>query len=433
MKNNSIKTSQHARLFKYFSVLLLVITVVLCQSAVDVKAADDKSRDDGWVATWGASPFAFLSFNNAPAPGPFTNQTVRQIVRISVGGERLRVRFSNEIGDVPLTIGAASVALVEKESAIKTTSLRNLTFGGKDSITIPAGAPVLSDPVDLQVAALSKLAVSIYLPETTAASTVHMGRTAFISPAGDFTRSAAVPDAVKITTSVFLSGIYVSVADETGVIVALGDSITDGAASTPFTFNSWPHHLAERLVGKTGKHRDMAVINHGISGNQLLRNGAGISTLGRFDRDVLSTPGLTHIVVLIGINDIGTGGMVFPGATGPAPAMRTPEDIIAGYRQLIARAHSMSPPIKIFGATLTPFEGTFEGYYSPDKDKVRTAVNQWIRNSGEFDGVIDFDRAIQDPNNPLRMKPEYDSGDKLHPGDGGYRRMAESIDLSIFE
>ena len=177
----------------------------------------------------------------------------------------------------------------------------------------------------------------------------------------------------------------------------------------------------------------MAVVNEGITGNQLLRDGAGPSTLGRFDRDVLSTPGLTHIVVLIGINDIGTGGMQFPGSTAPAPAMRTAADIIAGYQQLIARAHSQSPPVRIYGATLTPFEGTFAGYYTPEKENIRMAVNHWIRTSGKFDAVIDFDRAIQDPAHPARMAPGYDSGDKLHPNDAGYRKMSESIDLGLFE
>jgi len=275
--------------------------------------------------------------------------------------------------------------------------------------------------------------VSIYFPDESMPSTVHMGRTAYTSTKGEFTQSTNLPGAEKTTTLVFLTGIYVNVSEVTGVVVALGDSITDGAASTPYTYNSWPHHLAERLIQRTDKQRNIAVINHGISGNQVLRNGAGISALGRFDRDVLSTPGLTHIVVLEGINDIGTGGMQFPGATAPAPAMRTAEDIITGYRQLIARAHSMSPPVKIYGGTLTPFEGTFAGYYTPEKDKIRMQVNEWIRTSGKFDGVIDFDKAIQDPDNPGRMATTYDSGDKLHPGDAGYKKMAESINLELFE
>jgi len=413
------------------TVSLLIAAVVYVAIGI---AACQKVSDGAWVAAWGASPLAYLSFNNTPPPPAYEDQTVRQLLRISTGGDQVKVRFSNEIGDKPLLIGSASVAIVDNDSSIQPDSLRLLTFGGETSITIPAGAPALSDPVDLQVTALTELAVSIYLPEETPPGTVHMGRNSFRSTGGDFTTAKDIPGADKTTTMVFLTGIYVRTSEETGVIVAVGDSITDGAASTSFAYNSWPDVLAQRLSERDGEFRATAVINEGISGNQLLRNGAGTSVLGRFDRDVLATPGLTHIVLLIGINDIGSGGMQFPGSAAPPSAMRTAEEIIAGYRQVIARAHSMSPPVTIYGATLTPFEGTaFPGYYSPQKDEVRMAVNEWIRTSGEFDAVIDFDLAIRDPDHPSRLVPEYDSGDKLHPGDAGYQRMADSIDLSLFE
>jgi lysophospholipase L1-like esterase len=422
----------HAEFLTRRAAIILISMLLICFSSI-VTAADRDSANKTWVASWGASPTAFISFGNAVPPASFENQTIRQIVRISTGGEKLRVRFSNEIGDTPLKIGAASIAIVDKESKIKPESLKKLTFGGTGSITVPPGAPALSDPVDFPTPALSTLAVSIYLPEKTKVGRVHMGRIAYISPGGDFTLSPKLTEMTKTTTLAFMSSIYVTAPKNTGVIVALGDSITDGTASTPYTFNNWPQYLAERLAKRNGRGRIMAVVNQGISGNQLLRSGAGDSILGRFDRDVLSTPGLTHIIVLIGINDIGSGGMQFPGSTGPAPAMRTPEDLISGYRQLIARAHSISPRVKIYGATLTPFEGTFEGYYSPEKDKIREAVNQWIRTSGEFDAVIDFDKTIRDPKHPSKMAQEYDSGDKLHPGDAGYRKMADSIDLKLFK
>lgn len=419
-------------MFKRFSITALFIAAVTITASA-VIAADVQSGNHSWVAGWGASPFAFRSFGNAQPPPPFKQQTVRQIVRISAAGDRVRVRFSNEISDTPLTIGSASIARVDRESTVKPGSISKLTFGGLDSITIPAGAPALSDPVDLPVRALDELAVSIYLPEETRPGTVHMGRTSFRSGTGDFTMSTDLPGAEKTATMVFLTGIYVYTSKQTGVVVALGDSITDGAASTPHTFSNWPQQLAERFAKQAGAARQMAVVNQGISGNQLLRDAAGISTLGRFDRDVLSTPGLTHIILLIGINDIGAGGMQFPGTTGPVPEMRTAADIIAGYQQIIARAHSQSPPVKVYGATLTPFEGTFEGYYTPEKDEIRMEVNRWIRTSGKFDAVIDFDKAVQDPDHPTRMLPAYDSGDKLHPGDAGYRKMAESIDLTLFK
>jgi len=413
------------------TVSLLIAVVVY--AAIGVTACQ-RAGDGAWVAAWGASPLAYLSFSNTPPPPAYEDQTVRQLLRISTGGDQVKVRFSNEIGDKPLLIGSASVAIVDNDSSIEPDSVRPLTFGGETSITIPAGAPALSDPVSLPVTALTELAVSIYLPEETPPGTVHMGRNSFRSGAGDFTRAIDLPGAEKTMTMVFLTGIYVRTTEDTGVIVALGDSITDGAASTPFTYNSWPDVLAQRLSERDGEYRSMAVINQGISGNQLLRNLAGTSVLGRFDRDVLATPGLTHIVMLIGINDIGSGGLQFPGTTRPPPEMRTAQEIIAGYQQVIARAHSMSPPVTIYGATLTPFEGTaFPGYYSPQKDEVRMAVNKWIRTSGEFNAVIDFDLAIRDPDHPSRLVPEYDSGDKLHPGDAGYKRMADSIDLSLFE
>jgi len=410
--------------------LLLAVLVGACSAGPQGPSASD---DPGWVATWAASPLGFRSFGNAEPPAPLRDQTVRQVLRISAGGDRLRVRFSNENGAEPLVIGAASVGLADVESVVVDGSVHALTFGGERSITIPPGAPALSDPVELAVEDLSTLAVSIYFPEVTPLSTVHLGRTAFVSGSGDFTQAPELPNATKSTTMLFLSGIYVVPRAPTGVIVALGDSITDGTASTPHAFRSWPDRLAERLAEQGAAGRRMAIVNHGIAGNQVLRDGAGISALARFDRDVLAMPGLTHIVLLEGINDIGTGGFNFGGGAGPAPPLRTAADLIAGYEQLIARAHSMSPPVQIIGATLTPFEGTRGGYYTPQKDDVRIEVNEWIRTSGAFDGVIDFDRIVQDPASPRRMLADYDSGDQLHPGDAGYAHMAESIDLGVFD
>lgn len=400
---------------------LTLLCLILAGCARDGATA----ADSRWVATWGSSPFGFLAFGAAPAPGPFANQTVRQKLRISVGGDQVRIRFSNELGTSPLVIGAATVAFAGADSAIDPASLRPLTFGGARSIAIPAGAPALSDAVDLAVNDLAELAVSLYLPEETAPATMHMGRTAYVSSPGDFTQATDLQGAELTTNHVFLTGVYVRTTENVAVVAALGDSITDGAGSTPHSYNSWPDHLAARVAGE-----NVAVVNHGISGNQLLRDGAGISALARFDRDVLSTPGLTHIVLLEGINDIGTGGFNFPGTSGPVPAERTAADLIVGYRQLIARAHANN--LKIYGATLTPFEGTFAGYYTPAKDEVRIAVNDWIRSSGEFDAVIDFEAAIRDETNPRVMRAEYDSGDKLHPGDAGYERMAEAIDPALF-
>jgi lysophospholipase L1-like esterase len=387
------------------------------------------AEDGRWVGTWAASPFGFQPFDPGPPPGPFADQTLRQKLRISVGGQRLRIRLSNELGATPLTIGAATVALASTDAAVQPASLRTMTFGGATSVTIPPGAPLLSDPVDLAVPDLAELAVSLYLPDESDPATLHMSRTAYVSSAGDFTRAANLNGAELTTNLVYLTGVYVDAGKDVAVVATLGDSITDGDGSTPHSYSSWPDRFAARVSART-RGRRIAVVNQAISGNQILRDGAGSSALARFDRDVLSTPGLTHVVVLQGINDIGTGGFNFPGAAGPAPAERSAADLIAGYRQLIARAHANG--LQIYGGTLTPFEGAFAGYYTPAKDEVRIEVNEWIRSSGEFDAVIDFDAAIRDATNPRMMKAEYDSGDKLHPGDAGYKRMGDAIDLALF-
>lgn len=383
-----------------------------------------------WVATWGASPFGFISFGPPGAgPQPFNNQTLRQNLRISAGGSQVQIRFSNELGTTPLTIGEASIALAGADGAIVPASLRTLTFGGQDGIVIPAGAPALSDPVAMQVADLAELSISIYLPVESAPSSMHAGRTTYVSGAGNFTKATSM-DAAELTAShFFLSAVYVATSESFPVVVTFGDSITDGTASTPHAYQSWPDQLAARAMGDSNNATRLALVNQGISGNQLISDGAGVSALTRFDRDVLSTPGLTHVVVMEGINDIGIGGLTFPGATGPSTE-KTPAQLIAAYRQMIARAHASG--VKIIGATLTPFDDAGGGYFTPAKDEVRLEVNQWIRNSGEFDAVIDFEAAVRDPQNPRIFNAEYNSGDNLHPGDAGYKAMADYVDLNIF-
>lgn len=377
-----------------------------------------------WSGSWGAAPAG-------PPPEAslqtFTNQTVRLIVHASIGGNRMRIRISNEMGATPLTIGAAHIGLRAGGSDVAAGTDRTLTFGGRASVTLPPGAPAVSDPVELNVPPLSDLAVSLYLPGTVQAATVHALalQTSYASLPGDFTAASTLPVQRTIQLWPFLTGVDVDTAGP--VIVTLGDSITDGTRSTPDTNNRWPDWLARRLQIERdpvlGVNPRFGVVNRGISGNRLLGNSpnvlAGRSALERFDRDVLATNGVRYLVVLIGINDIGNSS-----AASPVSA----EDLIAGHRQLIARAHAKG--IGVVGATLTPFEGA--AYYSPEKELVRQAVNNWIRNHDEFDAVIDFDRATRDPVRPQRLLPAYDSGDHLHPNDLGYQAMGNAVPWSVF-
>ena len=392
-----------------------------------------------WVATWAASPIA-TNIPAAPAkpvaagapaaapakPGPaplrsFNNQTIRMVVNTSIGGRTVRVELANTFGSDPLKIGSAHIALRDHDSAIIPASDRKLTFSGLSSATIPKGASMISDPVDLAVPAVGDLVVSVYIPGDSGPPTQHATglHTTYISSEGDFT---GLPDFTPARTTnswYFLSGIHVLAPADTSLIVAFGDSITDGATSTNNANASWPSFLAKRLhdAGVT----NLAVVNQGISGNRVLGDGAGVSVLARFERDVLAQPGIRYLIFMEAINDIG-------GAARPGGTPVTTEEIIAIYKQMIARAHMRG--IKVIGATLTPYEGA--GYYSEPGEGIRTAVNQWIRTTGMLDGMIDFDLATRNPENPKKFRPGYNISDNLHPNDAGYKAMADSIDLSLF-
>lgn len=392
-----------------------------------------QAASGNWVGSWTTSPQPVWEadfFAPVPIPRALRNQTIRQIARVSLGGSRIRVVLSNEYGEHPLVIGAAHVALAGDGVAIDPASDHALTFGGAASATIPPGAPLVSDPVDLAVDSLDSVAVSLFLPEISPATTWHFEgvQTGYISGEGDFTAAAEFEPAETIPSRIFLSAIHVDAAPDAYAVVAFGDSITDGATSTPDANHRWPDFLAERLIEAGAR---VAVANQGISGARVLRDRMGDNALARFDRDVLSQPRAEVVVVMMGINDIGWPDTLLVPEGEPAPSA---EDIIAGYQQLIARAHGHG--MTILGATLTPFEDTFQGgplfgYYSPAKEAKREAVNQWIRTSGAFDGVLDFDAVARDPGNPKHIRAEFDSGDHLHPQDTGYEAMAESIDLEL--
>ena len=389
-----------------------------------------------WVATWGAAP-APPSAAIGPFPGTpsFTNQTIRQVVRISAGGERVRVRFTNEYGTKPLAIGAARIALADENGNVVPGTERALTFSGKTRVWVPARAPMLSDAVELPVKALSSLSISIYLPEETGPCTCHATalQTAFVSDTGDFT-AERFEAKQKIQSRAFLSGVEVLAPAKASAIAVLGDSISDGMGSTADTNRRWPDVLAARLASRDRK-MAWGVVNLGISGNRLLDDGAGESALARFDRDVLALPGVDHVIIFLGVNDL---GMSFGKPTGPMaeffktlrPANpATADAMIAGYRQLIDRAHAKG--LKVFGATLAPYEGAM--YYSADGESVRQAINTWMRTGKAFDAVLDFDAVFRDPAHATQMAEALHSGDHLHGSDAGYEKVAASIDLSLFK
>jgi lysophospholipase L1-like esterase len=340
-----------------------------------------------WIGSWTASPQA----PRGVIPTSFSDRTIRQIVHLSVGGNKVRLRLSNEFGQRPLLIGAASIALAGDGARVAAGNSRAATFGGSKSIIIPPGAPALSDPIELTVAPLSDLAVSLYLPAATDLTTVHATglQTAYVSASGDHTASAEFPIVDHFANRFYLTGVMVEPTTPIRAIVAFGDSITDGTASTLNANHRWPDVLARRLKDAG---LDLAVLNEGIAGNRVLSDGAGISALARYERDVLSLPAVSHVLILVGINDIG-----FPGtAIEPNGIVRTADEIIAGYRQLIERAHLRG--LKVIGSPLTPFEnalanGSNVGYFSPDKEAKRQTVNSWIRTSRAFDAIVDFDAS----------------------------------------
>ena len=376
---------------------------------------------ENWTATWGTAPSGPPTSASALT---FNNQTLRLIAHTSIGGNRLRIRLSNEMGSTPLTIGAAWIGITSNYAGLVAGSNRQLTFGGRTAITIAPGAPMLSDPVDLAVPAQSDLAVSLYLPGSVVAQTVHDAacQTNYVSSAGNYAATAALPIAAGLYSWPFLTEIDIAVAG--AALVALGDSQTDGALSVGNANHRWTDWLARRLQLEAPA-LTVGVVNRGLSGNRLLGDAAntplaGKDALERFDRDVLGTAGVHWLAVQLGINDI-----VFA-ASSDLPTIQ--DEIALGYVQLVARARTRG--LRIFGTTLPPFEGFV--YYAPARETARQQVNSWIRTSGAFDAVLDFDAAIRDPAQPGRLLAAYDGGDHLHPNDAGFDAIAKSIPLGLF-
>lgn len=421
----------------------IVLTAVLTL-AVSFPAAAQPAGGDRWVATWAAPLVARPETPQRPAEPPpvpegaevfrlipvlnndirIDGQTIRQIVRASAGGERIRIVVSNVHGTEPLEIGGAAVALRADGPAIVPGTVRMLTFGGDDSPRVLPGAVLASNPVELTVPPLADLTIDLHLPGDTAATSSPVSwhnrsdRTSYVSYAGNHAGANEFPVAAETESWFHLARVEVAAREHTAVVVAIGDSITDGYCSSVNADSAWPDHLATRFQASG---IDAAVINVGIGGNRVLGDGAGQSALARFDRDVLVQTGASHVIVLEGINDI--SGAPRPGVTAAA--------LIAGHRQLISRARARG--LAIYGATLTPYEGTtIPGYWTPAGEAIRRELNQWIRTSGEYDAVFDFDAATRDPERPTWFLPEYDCGDRLHPGDAGYEALANAVDLDLF-
>ena len=427
---------------KFHVLVLLGISTLF--TAVMVGQSSSKSHEN-WVATWATAQEMALTVQERPtlppgtkmpdfsamrgtrrpqaqAPKDVAEQTVRMIVHTSIAGKKLRVELENAFGKTMVSIGNAHIALRTTGSSIDTATDRQLTFGGSKSVDIRPGMVIVSDPFDLDVKPMSDLAVSLYVVKSEGVPANHTPglHTAYIS-AGDTTAAASMADATTNSSYEWLRSVDVVAPAGSFAIACLGDSITDGYGTSVDKDQAWPTLLAKRFGEKKTGPR-ISVINEGISGNQVLRDGAGVSSLARLDRDVLSEPGVRWIVLLEGINDINLHGQI------AGPDVLTAEDLIKGDREIIARAHLHN--VKVVGATLTPEEGVWLS--GPIGEATRQKLNQWIRTGGEFDAVVDFDAAVQDKSHPARIRPDFNPGDNIHPNDIGNAAMADAFNLSVF-
>jgi len=376
-----------------------------------------------WTGSWAT---ALVAADAASLPAPQGEVTIRQVVRLGAGGPRLRLRLANTFGTAPLRIDGARVALSAAPggSTIVAGTDRAVTFDGLAGVTIPPGATWLSDPVNLPVEGLARLAVSLRLPEIPRQASVHRSArtTAFVA-AGDQSAAPELAGAATFTQWAQLAGVDVERSSGKGAaVVTLGDSITDGSGAGVDVYERWPDVLAARLQADR-RTKDVSVLNVGIGGNKLLKDGSGQAALARLDRDVLAQPGVKAMIVLIGINDI--GGLSREGEVTPEKRAQVVAGLIAAYRQIVTRAHERG--VRVLGATILPCGGTKVYRSDADADADRQAVNAWIRGSGVFDAVIDFDKVTRDPAHPERLRPAYDSGDQLHPSPAGYRAMGEAV------
>ncbi|HEV2136825.1 MAG TPA: SGNH/GDSL hydrolase family protein [Terracidiphilus sp.] len=407
------------------SLIFLALLLCISGSGRKPKAATPQA----WVGSWASSQQIPEPQNSLPMEA-LQNATVREIVHLSVGGSTLRVRLSNAFGSEPLHFVSVHIArsISPASSAIAPGSDTALTFAGAPDVTVPAGADCLSDPVNFSVEPLSNLVASYFLETAPTRETGHPGSretTWFLH--GNHVSDADLPGAQQVEHWYQLSGVDVLAPAGAAAVIALGDSITDGHATTTNGNDRWTDVLAERLQADPAT-KEISILNEGTGGNHLLTDGLGPNALARFDRDVIAQTGARWVIVLEGINDI---GRLSRQSDVPESAHKAlVHQIIAAYEQMIARAHAHG--LMVIGGTITPFAGS--GYYHPAaaNEADRAAVNQWIRAPGNFDAIVDFDQVVRDPALPDRMSPAYDSGDHLHPSPAGYRAMANAIPLSLF-
>ena len=420
MINKPAPLNRSLTIVNILSLLIFVVLLTACGSSKSKKVENAKAPEKLWVGTWSTAPQLVEPHNNPPEPG-LSNNTIRQIVRVSIGGKDIRLRFSNEFSKSPVTMKTVQMAVFTGGNSIDSTTIKTLKFDNKEEVTMNPGKAIISDAFSFNLKPRMDIAITIYFGETSADITGHPGsRTTSYILTGDKTSSTNFKDAIKTDHWYVINGIDV-LASNASAIAIIGNSITDGRGSGTNKQNRWPDILSERLL-KNQNTKNIGVLNMGIGGNAVLKGGLGPTALDRFQRDVLSQHGVKWLIILEGVNDLG-------GTPNAEAANKVAIGLIAAYEKMIDLAHAKN--IKVYGATILPITKSF--YYKDYREVARNTINDWIRNSGKFDAVIDFDKAMRDPNEPSTLLPDLHTGDFLHPNEAGYVKMGEAVDLSLFE